>query len=79
MTELTGMTCDEITAWVKNQGYPSFRGKQIFRWISNGVESFSEMTNIPQQLREQLEKVLIKYGDKLLLRLFPSVFPELCF
>lgn len=32
-----------------------------------------------KDLREQLEKVLIKYGDKLLLRLFPSVFPELCF
>lgn len=30
-------------------------------------------------LRGQIEKVLKKYWDKLLLRLFPSVFPELCF
>ena len=51
---ITGLLPDEIntTFSIKEK----FRGKQIFRWISNGVESFSEMTNIPQQLREQLEK-----------------------
>ena len=46
MTELTGMTCEEITTWVKNQGYPAFRGKQIFRWIHQGAD-FEEMTNLP--------------------------------
>ena len=51
---ITGLLPDEIntTFSIKEK----FRGKQIFRWVSNGVESFSEMTNIPQQLREQLEK-----------------------
>ena len=27
MIELTGMTCAELTAWAKENGYPSFRGK----------------------------------------------------
>ena len=27
MTELTGMTCEELTAWAKENGYPAFRGK----------------------------------------------------
>ena len=45
MTELTGMTCEELTAWVKEQGYPAFRGKQIFRWIHQGAD-FEEMTNL---------------------------------
>lgn len=51
---ITGLLPDEInqTFSIKEK----FRGKQIFRWISNGVETFSDMTNIPQQLREQLEK-----------------------
>ena len=55
MTELTGMTCDEITAWVKDQGYPAFRGKQIFRWIHQGAD-FEEMTNLPLSLREKLRE-----------------------
>ena len=55
MTELTGMTCEEITTWVKNQGYPAFRGKQIFRWIHQGAD-FEEMTNLPAAMREKLQQ-----------------------
>lgn len=55
MTELTGMTCGEITAWIREQGYPAFRGKQIFRWIHQGAD-FSEMTNLPETMREKLKK-----------------------
>ena len=53
MTELTGMTSAELTAWVQEQLYPSFRGKQIFRWIHQGAD-FEEMTNLPKGLREEL-------------------------
>ena len=58
MTELTGMTCSELTEWVKEQGYPAFRGKQIFRWIHQGAE-FSEMTNLSKEMREQLEQTAV--------------------
>ena len=53
MTELTGMTCEELTAWVKEQGYPAFRGKQIFRWIHQGAD-FDGMTNLSKDMREEL-------------------------
>ncbi len=53
MTELTGMTSEELTEWVKAQGYPAFRGKQIFRWIHQGAD-FDEMTNLPIVMREKL-------------------------
>lgn len=33
---------------------PSFRGKQIFKWIASGVESFDEMLNIPKDMRSKL-------------------------
>lgn len=55
MTELTGMTCGEITDWIREQGYPAFRGKQIFRWIHQGAD-FSEMTNLPETMREKLKQ-----------------------
>ena len=55
MTELTGMTCAELAEWVKAQGYPAFRGKQIFRWIHQGA-GFGEMTNLSREMREKLEQ-----------------------
>lgn len=55
MTELTGMTCAELTAWMKSQGYPAFRGKQVFRWIHQGAD-FEEMSNLPRELREKLRQ-----------------------
>ena len=53
MTELTGMTCTELTAWMKEAGYPAFRGKQVFRWIHRGAD-FSEMTDLSKGMREHL-------------------------
>ena len=58
MTELTGMTCEELTAWIKMQGYPTFRGKQVFRWIHQGAD-FHEMTNLPLDMREKLSRIAV--------------------
>lgn len=32
----------------------SFRGEQVFKWISRGVHSFHEMTDLPSDLRQTL-------------------------
>ena len=58
MTELTGMTREEITAWMKEQGYPAFRGKQVFEWIHRGAD-FDGMTNLPAAMRETLKQTAI--------------------
>ena len=58
MIELTGMNPAELTAWVKEQGLPGFRGKQIFRWIHQGAD-FDEMTNLPLSLREKLKETAV--------------------
>ena len=54
-TELTGMMPEEIRSWVREQGLPAFRGKQIFEWIHRG-EDFDGMTNLPKELRESLKQ-----------------------
>ena len=53
MTELAGMKQEEITLWVREKGYPSYRGKQIFEWIHRGAD-FDEMRNIPESMRNEL-------------------------
>ncbi len=54
MTELTGMLENELTEWMKQEGYPAFRGKQVFRWIHQGAD-FGQMTNLPESLRQKLK------------------------
>ncbi len=47
---------EELSGIAKTYGQPSFRGKQIFTWLSKGISSFDEMTNVPIDLRSSLAK-----------------------
>ena len=51
MTDLKSMTLEELTAWCREQGQPAFRGRQLFQWLSRGVVSTQEMTDLPKALR----------------------------
>ena len=56
---LTGLLSDEITQ--KLDLGQAFRGKQIFKWVGQGVEDFDSMTNLSLDLRKQLkEKALLR-------------------
>jgi 23S rRNA (adenine2503-C2)-methyltransferase len=65
-TELTGMTCAELTAWMREEGEPAFRGKQVFQWIHQGRD-FDEMTNLPRTLRERLAESCVAQPVRILL------------
>ena len=56
MTDIKSMTLEELTVWLKSQGEPGFRAKQIFHWIYRGVTSFDEMTDLSKSLREKLKE-----------------------
>ena len=55
MIDLKSMMPEELEVYFKELGQPRFRAMQVFRWLHQGVESFSEMTNLPHALRERLE------------------------
>ena len=44
--DFKSMTPEELTAWCKDQGQPAFRGKQLFQWLSRGVASTEDMTDV---------------------------------
>ena len=48
------MTPEVLAAWLKEQGEPGFRGKQVFQWLYRGASSFEEMTDLPKSLRQKL-------------------------
>ena len=55
MTDIKAMLPDELAAALKEMGEPAYRAKQIFQWLTRGVSSFDEMTNLSKSLREKLK------------------------
>ncbi len=51
---LTDLLPEEINENLNLQ--QKFRGKQIFKWVGNGVSFFNEMTNLSLDLRNELEQ-----------------------
>ncbi len=52
---LGDFTKDGLKNYIAENKLPSFRAGQIYKWIHNGAESTSEMTNIPVNLRNLLD------------------------
>ncbi|MBU9712465.1 23S rRNA (adenine(2503)-C(2))-methyltransferase RlmN [Evansella tamaricis] len=52
---LYSLTYDELIEWLKKNGEPVFRGKQIFDWLYvKRVTTFEKMSNLSKDLREKL-------------------------
>ncbi|WP_367925570.1 23S rRNA (adenine(2503)-C(2))-methyltransferase RlmN [uncultured Ruthenibacterium sp.] len=55
---ISSLTLEELTAFVKKQGQPAFRAKQIFHWLhQRNVKNFSQMTDQPKSFIAQLEEI----------------------
>jgi 23S rRNA (adenine2503-C2)-methyltransferase len=50
---LLGKSLAELTEWVKQQGQPAYRGKQLYQWLyEKGARSLGEISVFPKQWRE---------------------------
>jgi 23S rRNA (adenine2503-C2)-methyltransferase len=55
--DLRALAPEELARWVSAARAPAYRAEQIFRWLhEHGVETLAEMTNVPVELRERLER-----------------------
>lgn len=45
---------------------PKYRAAQVFRWLSRGVRSFDDMSDLPKSLREKLKERYSIYAPKVL-------------
>ncbi|MDD3336863.1 MAG: 23S rRNA (adenine(2503)-C(2))-methyltransferase RlmN [Eubacteriales bacterium] len=52
---LLDLTQEELGAYLKEISQPAFRAKQLYGWLNHGV-AFSDMSNLPKELREQLDR-----------------------
>ncbi len=56
MINLKDLEYTELEEFLAELEEPSFRAGQIFSWLSKGVTSFDEMTNISKKTREKLRE-----------------------
>ena len=55
--DIRSMYMDELENWMKVEGQPAFRAKQVFQWLHEKyVASAEEMTNLPKDLRTKLSE-----------------------
>lgn len=53
---------NDLENWCKENSYPAFRAKQIYKWLSSGVTVLGEMTNLPKDLKAKLDEDFIFSG-----------------
>ncbi len=53
--DLRAMTLEDAEAFAVAQGWPRFRGEQVWRWVHDrGARGFDDMTNLPRAVRDEL-------------------------
>lgn len=56
MIDLKNLTFTELEEFITGLGEKKFRAGQIFKWLSLGVKSYDEMTDLSKALREKLKE-----------------------
>ena len=73
LTDIKSMTLQELKTRFAEEEISSFHALQVYHWLSRGVTSFDEMSDLPKSLREKLAaenyiasaKIERKYCSKL--------------
>lgn len=56
-SDIRGLTLEELRAFFSAAGLGAYRGGQVHKWLwQKGVEDFSQMTDLPQAVRDALQE-----------------------
>lgn len=64
--DILSMLPEEIEAELYSLGEAKYRAAQVFGWLTRGVRSFAEMSDLPKTLREKLEDGFSLHKPKVL-------------
>ena len=71
--DLRSLPPEELTAQLKEKGYPAFRATQIRQWLDRGVTDFEQMTNLPKDLRQVLAQLYTVPGVTIARKLVSAI------
>ena len=52
------MDLELLTSALADLGEPAYRAKQVWKWVSEGAGGYDEMTNLPQAIRGELDRLV---------------------
>lgn len=55
-SDIKSLLPEELAAAFDEMGQPKYRAKQVFTWLSRGVRSFDEMSDLSKKLRSELDE-----------------------
>ena len=64
-TDLKSMPLSQMTLFFSQMGEPKFRAKQVYTWLHRGVTDFSQMSDLPQSLRQKLDEICFISAPKI--------------
>lgn len=65
MVNLADLTPEELEQYFISIGQPKFRAKQVFSWIARGAADFSQMSNLPKTLQQELSREATPLGAEI--------------
>mgnify|MGYP004492673655 CR=1 FL=1 len=57
LVDIKSMFKDELIKDFIDKGYPKYRANQVYSWLTKGVTSFDEMSNIPKSMRDSMKDI----------------------
>ena len=54
--DIKSMLPNELAEYFESAGERTYRAEQVFRWLHTGARTFNEMTNLPEILRDKLDR-----------------------
>jgi 23S rRNA (adenine2503-C2)-methyltransferase len=71
--DIRSMTQEMLGEWLKENGQPAFRAKQIREWLDAGESDFLQMTNLPKGLRAKLAEAFTVPGVTIVRKLTSAI------
>lgn len=71
--DIKSLDLAELEELLSQWGQPKFRAGQLFKWLQSGTESFSDMTNLPAALREELSQKCYIANVKIIRKLVSKI------
>jgi len=71
--DIRSLAPGQLETLVAELGWPTFRSRQLRQWLDNGVTDFSQMTNLPAAMREQLSERYVVPGVRIAKKLVSAI------
>ena len=63
--DLKSMLPQEMEQYMASVGQPPSRANQVFRWLSQGITDFDQMSDLPKSLRDTLAQTADLGGPRI--------------